>query len=344
MKNKELLKLYKQVLKEIKTSEEHAKISLDKNFEFKSGNENCQEISIILTNKEYEDILNGIYNPKTAVLKELEFIVKINNNYDISPLKSLEEKQIYLKAVKRLKKDLIIKYFSNLFKDSISAFNITGLVQEYEDLYTYSQVATLVPGETITLFMIAFQCSILFFVPVIIFTASPTICFILKNFINKRHLSHSDNREIKKQLNQAMINSNYLFSNLELSSPKESKLLEVKTESKLSTKNLQNSVLNEISNLIDLLSNSNLDRQTIQNYLLKIKSIKEAYISRLSQINELSIDNEYTIKGYFIQEIAKLEYDINDSITQNKETIQNLTESNLIDAKIYSLEQRTKNR
>lgn len=139
-----------------------------------------------------------------------------------------------------------------------------------------------------------------------------------------------------------MINSDYLFKNLELSSPKESKLLEV--ESKSSTKNIQDPVFNEIFKLIELLSTSNLSRQTIQNYLSKIKSIKEAYASRLSQINELSVDNEYTIQGCFIQEIAKLEYDIRSSIDQNKETIQNQTESNLIDAKIYSLEQRTKNR
>ena len=69
MKNKEMLKLYKQILREIRTSEYHDKISLDKNFEFKSGNENCQEISIILTKKEKEDISNGIYNPKTSILK-----------------------------------------------------------------------------------------------------------------------------------------------------------------------------------------------------------------------------------------------------------------------------------
>lgn len=109
-------------------------------------------------------------------------------------------------------------------------------------------------------------------------------------------------------------------------------------------KNIQDPVLNEISNLVELLSNSTLDNLTLQNYLSKIKSIKDGYTSRLSQINELSVDNEYTIQGYFIQEIAKLEYEINASIIQNKENIQNQTESKLIDAKIHSLQQRTKNR
>lgn len=342
MKNKEMLKLYKQILREIRTSKYHDKISLDKNFEFKSGNENCQEISIILTKKEKEDISNGIYNPKTSILKELDYIVSISNDYNISPLKSIEEKQIYLKAIKRIKKELVIKYFSNLFKDFISAFNIKKLVKAHDDLYTYSQLSTFFGGVTATLVMIAFECSILIIASGIIFTLCPTLCFILINFIKKRHISHVNNVENKKQLIQAMINSDYLFKNLELSSPKESKLLEV--ESKSSTKNIQDPVFNEIFKLIELLSTSNLSRQTIQNYLSKIKSIKEAYASRLSQINELSVDNEYTIQGCFIQEIAKLEYDIRSSIDQNKETIQNQTESNLIDAKIYSLEQRTKNR
>lgn len=247
-----------------------------------------------------------------------------------------------MKAINRLKKELVIKYIRNLYKDFISAFNIKKLVKAHDDLYTYSQLSTFFGGVPAIIIMIAFECSILIIASGIIFTLCPTLGFILINFIKKRHISHVNNVENKKQLIQAMINSDYLFKNLELSSPKESKLLEV--ESKSSTKNIQDPVFNEIFKLIELLSTSNLSRQTIQNYLSKIKAIKEAYASRLSQINDLSVDNEYTIQGYFIQEIAKLEYEIKASITQNKETIQNQTESNLIDAKIYSLEQRTKNR
>lgn len=46
MKNKEMLKLYKQMLREIRTSKYRNKISLDKNFEFKSGNDHTNEIFV----------------------------------------------------------------------------------------------------------------------------------------------------------------------------------------------------------------------------------------------------------------------------------------------------------
>ena len=159
----------------------------------------------------------------------------------------------------------------------------------------------------------------------------------------EKEAGHFYRIENKKRATEAIENIDSLSKKIELLPSKETILIEEKTDLKCE-KNIQDPVLNEISNLVELLSNSTLDNLTLQNYLSKIKSIKDGYTSRLSQINELSVDNEYTIQGYFIQEIAKLEYEINASIIQNKENIQNQTESKLIDAKIHSLQQRTKNR
>lgn len=304
----------------------------DKKFEFCSDYEECRYLSIGLTKKEFENKKLGIYNAKTEKLKELEYIYCIKNNNIIKPFKTTTEKTLFLNAIKQIKQISKLGLKKDL-KNSFKEFKKEIIIAEH----IFLPIAFFLGMYSIK------TGSFLDFIFSLIIASFPIIPTLYLSYFTEKSLNRENRKLNKERANEALKYINILSKKIDLLPSKETMFIEAKTDSKCE-KNIQDSVLNEISNLIELLSNSNLDRQTIQNYLSKIKSIKEAYASRLSQINELSVDNEYTIKGYFIQEIAKLEYEINASIIQNKETIQNQTESKLIDAKIHSLQQRTKNR
>lgn len=323
----------------INNNDNKQELLFDQNFIFSSSNKNRKNLSVkaVLTEGEINNKKLGIYNDNTKKLQELEYIYYIINNLQIKPFKTIEEREIFLNAIQKIKQYSKTNMLSNI-KQSLIA-----IIKEMPDAFGFIQGMCSILGTIGIVSVLQLSVNPLYLLVPFTIISVPLSIFTGVGYNMEKEAGHFYRIENKKRATEAIENIDSLSKKIELLPSKETILIEEKTDLKCE-KNIQDPVLNEISNLVELLSNSTLDNLTLQNYLSKIKSIKDGYTSRLSQINELSVDNEYTIQGYFIQEIAKLEYEINASIIQNKENIQNQTESKLIDAKIHSLQQRTKNR
>lgn len=303
--------------------------------------------TIKLTESEQENMKIGVYNEKTKILKELEYMYLIRYRKEIKPFKSLEEKNIFMHALSVLNprqyknkiSDLIYNVEKALKSDLILD---RGLVPE-NGFFCFLELLTKIICFCCCVFFIG-KAIIPFFISLTGFIHPPLVLFPIK-FIPRLIDTYHINSHFKELIKEISNNMNYLSKDLKLSTE------EVITEENENKLNLQNenlsiSVLKRIDSLLELLLESNLDVQTIQIYLAKIQLFKDTYTTELSteKENNLLLDKTTAISQVYISELYNIENDIITLIEQNKATIQGQVESKVSDSKTYSIGKKSVNK
>ena len=303
--------------------------------------------TIKLTESEQENMKIGVYNEKTKILKELEYMYLIRYRKEIKPFKSLEEKNIFIHALSVLNPRKFKYKISDLKHDAKNALKSDlildrGLEPE-NDFFCCLEFLTKI---------ICFFCFVIFagedVIPCFISLAGliypPLVLFPIK-FIPRLIDTYYENNRIKERIKDSLNNIDYLSKDLNLSSEK---IIVEENENKLSlqNENLNLSVLNKIDSLVELLSHSNLDAQVIQIYSTKIQLILDAYTMELStkKENNILLDKTSAISQVYISELSKIENDIITLIEQSREIIQCQVESKASDSKIYSIGKKSINK
>ena len=304
--------------------------------------------TIKLTESEQENMKIGLYNEKTKILKELEYMYLIRYRKEIKPFKSLEEKNIFIHALSVLNPRKFKYKISDLKYDAKNALKSdfisdNGLIP-VNGFFCYLEFLTKI---------ICFSCCVYFFDEAIIPSGlislagliyPPLVLFPIK-FIPRLIDTYYENNRIKERIKDSLNNIDYLSKDLNLSSEK---IIVEENENELSlqNENLNLSVLNKIDSLVELLSHSNLDAQVIQIYSTKIQLILDAYTMELStkKENNILLDKTSTISQVYISELSKIENDIITLIEQSREIIQCQVESKSSDSKIYSIGKKSINK
>lgn len=303
--------------------------------------------TIKLTESEQENMKIGVYNEKTKILKELEYMYLIRYGKEIKPFKSLEEKNIFIHALSVLNPRKFKYKISDLKYNAKNALKSDlilerGVVPE-NGLFWFLELLT----RPICFFCCGFfidKAIIPFFISLAGLIYPPLVLFPIK-FIPRLIDTYYINSYVKELIKESSNNMNYLSKDLKLSTEE---AITEKNENKLSSpnENLNLSILNKIDSLVELLSHSNLDAQVIQIYSTKIQLILDAYTMELSKSkeNNLLLNKTSTISQVYISELSKIENDIITLIEQNREIIQGQVESKVSGSKTYSIGKKSINK
>lgn len=304
--------------------------------------------TIKLTESEQENMKIGVYNEKTKILKELEYMYLIRYGKEIKTFKSLEEKNIFIHALSALNPRQFKYKISDLKYDAKIALKsdkvlARGVVPK-NLFFGGLEILTQIVGLFCCLGFAYGGNTIPFFISLAAGIYPPLVLFPIK-FIPRLIDTYYINSHVKELIKESSNNMDYLSKDLKLS-PEEA--ITEKNENKLSSQNenLNLSVLNKIDSLVDLLTQSNLDKQVIQIYSTKIQLILDAYTTELSKAkeNNLLLDKTSTISQVYISELSKIENDIITLIEQKREIIQGQVESKVSDSKTYCISKKSINK
>lgn len=345
MKNNRFQKMYKRILNIIKNTEEDCEIIIENNkFSFVNYYNSAQDTTIILDNEEFNNMNIGIYNEKTKYLKVLDYLYKIKNDIEITPFNTAQEKEIYLYTIKIYKRISFLKYLAGVIKDII--ISIISVISAWEDYGTYTglQLGALSLGLGIGLPMYIFGFKFVGKLSLIA-AISPTVVYSIGKYLTLRICRLQKHLEKLAIADNIYENVNYLSKNMLLEDNNYPVLEQSNNKtSQLQQSSLTDPVYNEISNILNILSQSNLNQNVISIILNKIKEIKEEYITRINEVDKLtySLENRYTIQNEIIRKLSIIEYELKKEIEKNLNECTQNKESDIIDRKIFHLENRNK--
>ena len=292
-----------------------------------------ETVNITLTKEEIANLKNHIYNEKTAILKELSYMINIRNS-EICKFETEEERNLFIKANKNYNKKPLARYSKNIFSDiTYSILNfLVNFNSDSREAYIGAQILTIFITVFILLIIGEFETvSIKLLCKAgIIVALSPTEFLIAKKLLEKRLERYKTRKFIASKVENAYINTESEHIKLE------SKNEIYKIQNQKDEEHLNEPIYNEIYKLLKLLSENDLENNIKYSLLNKIKQIKLEYEEKCSNLNSntLSIETEISIQNYIIKKLAIIEYEIKSLVESlNKEKIIN-NESKLIDKMI----------
>lgn len=347
MQNKKFKKIYKRILNTIKNTKDDYEIIIENNkFSFVNYCNPAQDTTIILDEEEFNNMSIGLYNERTKYLKVLDYLYKIKNDIEIPPFNTIQEKEIFLHTIKSYKHTPVLKYLVGVFEDII--LSIISVIGAWEDYGTYTglQLGALSLGLGIGFPMYIFGFKLIGKLSLIA-AISPTFIYTVGSYITLRicrlqkhleKLAIADNiYENVDSLSKNILLEENNYQLLESSNNKSSQLQEF---------SLSDPVYNEINNILNILSSSNLDNYTVSLILSKIKEIKEEYILKINNIADstFTLENRFTIQNEIIGKLSIIEYELKKEIEKNLNESSQIKESDIIDRKILQLENRNKSK
>ena len=355
MQNNEIEKIYSKILDIIKNTNDYCEFFIRDNKFIFQNRTNPKCISIILTDKEILDLKNGIFSERTKYLKELEYMNKIKENEQIEAFKTINEREIFLKSLKNFKKTQIIKYISNYLQDIWkSLFFYSKMGGRNQDNYAITQFIFGLIGSATT-FLSLYYGKIPFVLPSIIAGTTPTIFLITKDLIKERFSRIRNYKEKQLLLDSYKVNIDCLSGEIVdkqdyFIEEKNQKYLIANTEEEVRDKRkettLSEPVYNEIYKLLDLINKLNINDEKTQIILNKIKEIKEEYILKMSDIDDstFTLENKFTIQNEIIQKLSIIEYELKKEIEKRMSESTYLKELDILNQKIYQLENRNRSK
>lgn len=347
MQNKKFKKIYKRILNTIKNTKDDYEIIIENNkFSFVNYCNPAQDTTIILDEEEFNNMNIGLYNERTKYLKVLDYLYKIKNDIEIPPFNTVQEKEIFLHTIKSYKHTPVLKYLVGILEDII--LSIISLISAWEDYGTYTgfQLGALSLGLGIGLPMYIFGFKLIGKLSLIA-AISPTVIYTVGSYITLRICRLQKHLEKLAIADNIYENVDYLSKNI-LLEENNYQVLESSNNksSQLQEFSLSDPVYNEISNILNILSQSNLDQNVISLILNKLKEIKEEYITRMNEIDKLtySLENRYTIQNEIIRKLSIIEYELKEELEKTEKKSTYSKELDILNQKIYQLENRNRNK